>query len=414
MVCILTGQKHGQRLQFNPDLEYVLGVFQSQLRYLRAGKGRPLHEPLMLQFDQRFADEALTNPKLLSYFRFDNLFAALNGARNDRFLQKRNDAGFFGYRFDFLKCGRHVRYVSNLSHYTAADRSYEYDGLAYCFCLQSKVLRISQGDLMCRWAALLGVLLFSAVTAMSQTSPIIQVGYAIVTPSSPNATGFTAFENLVMTRATDMTTDTLAVGIIPPDLTTNISMPVDVSGQLSETTGVALVNPNNGFVSVAMTLLRSDGTTLGTTFFSIAPHQQISRLITEFFTPGNQTSSIPLEFSGTLSVISPSPISVLGFKIIGQNFSIVPQVNVSQLTFPLPLISLSVGGLGAALFPQFVVGGGWTTEVMVLNTSPSPQTVRLDVFAPDGTPRVVTLNGRIGSSFTNLLVPGNGRIVLKP
>ena len=264
---------------------------------------------------------------------------------------------------------------------------------------------------MRRWAVMLGVLLFSAVTAMSQTLPTLQVGYAIVTPSSPNAAGFTASEDIVMTR----TTDTLDVGVLPPVFTTTISMPVDVSTQLSQTTGIALVNPSNGFVNVTMTLFRSDGTILGTTILSIAPHQQISRLITEFFTPGISTqTSIPAEFSGTLSVISASPISILGFKFTGPNFSIVPLVNVSQLTFPLPLISLGVGGLGADLFPQFVVGGGWTTQIMVLNTSPSPQTVRLDVFAPDGTPRVVTLNGRTASSFTNLLVPGNGRIVLKP
>jgi hypothetical protein len=265
---------------------------------------------------------------------------------------------------------------------------------------------------MRRWAVTLGVLLSSAVTAMSQTLPTIQVGYAIVTPSSPNATGFTAFEDLIMKQATD----TLDVDILPPVLTTTISLPVDVSTQSSENTGVALVNPNNGFVVVIMTLLRSDGTILGTTTFSIAPHQQISRLITEFFTPGGiliQTS-IPAEFSGTLSVVSASPISILGLKVTGPNFSTVPLVNVSQLTFPLPLISLGVGGLGAALFPQFLMGGGWTTEIMVLNTSPSPQTVELDVFAPDGTPLVVTLNGRTASSFPNFLVPGNGRIVFKP
>lgn len=265
---------------------------------------------------------------------------------------------------------------------------------------------------MRRWAASLGVLLFSAVTAMSQASSIVQVGYAIVTPSSPNATGFTAFEDLVMRRATD----TLDVAVLPPVLTTTISLPVDVSTQFSENTGVALVNPNNGFVVVTMTLLRSDGTTLGTTIFSIAPHQQISRLITEFFTPAGISiqSSIPAEFSGSLSVVSASPISILGLKVTGLNFTTVPLVNVSQLTFPLPLISLGVGGLGAALFPQFVLGGGWTSQIMVLNTSPSPQTVELDVFAQDGTPLVVTLNGQTASSFPNVLVPGNGRIVFKP
>ena len=88
-----------------------------------------------------------------------------------------------------------------------------------------------------------GVAIFGCYRDVSGSS-IVQVGYAIVTPSSPNAAGFTAFENLVMTRATD----TIEVGVMPADLTTTITMPVDVSKQLSETLGVALVNPNNGFV----------------------------------------------------------------------------------------------------------------------------------------------------------------------
>ena len=156
--------------------------------------------------------------------------------------------------------------------------------------------------------------------------------------------------------------------------------------------------------NVMMTLFGPDGTTLRSTNFTIAPHQQISRLITEFFqlrisTRHRHPRGVLRNSVGHFA----SPISVLGLNVTGQNVSIIPLVNVSQLTFPLPLISLGVGGLGADLFPQFLVGGGFTTEIMVLNTSPSPQTVRTRCLRPDGTPLIVTLNGRTASSFTNFL-----------
>src|SRR5262249_35910188 len=138
--------------------------------------------------------------------------------------------------------------------------------------------------------------------------------------------------------------------------------------------------------------------------------------ITEFFTSPGPPSRllIPSEFSGTMSVVASNPISILGLRLSGQNIVAIPLINVTQLNFPIPVLSLGVGGLGAELFPQFILGGGWASDITVLNSSPSDLTVRLDVFAQDGTPLAVTLGGRTASSFTNLLVPGNGRLVIGP
>ena len=66
------------------------------------------------------------------------------------------------------------------------------------------------------------------------------------------------------------------------------------------------------------------------------------------------------------------------------------------------------------MLPQFVTGGGWTTEIEIVNTTVSDLTVRLDVFSPDGTPLTVKLNGITASSFTNLIVPANGLLKIAP
>src|SRR5262249_19121945 len=133
---------------------------------------------------------------------------------------------------------------------------------------------------MFRSVVTVGMVLFAAAVAMGQSSPqTIQSGYAIVTPSSPTATGIVAFENLILARVND----TLEVNVTPPNLTTNMLMPVDISSLLSETLGVSLVNPNAGNVNVTMTLMNADGTTLASTSFILGAHRQTSKLITEYF-----------------------------------------------------------------------------------------------------------------------------------
>jgi hypothetical protein len=66
------------------------------------------------------------------------------------------------------------------------------------------------------------------------------------------------------------------------------------------------------------------------------------------------------------------------------------------------------------LLPQFVAGGGWTTTITLANTTSSSLTVRVDVFAQDGTPLTVTLNRQTSSSFTNLVIPAGGLLTLAP
>jgi hypothetical protein len=87
--------------------------------------------------------------------------------------------------------------------------------------------------------------------------------------------------------------------------------------------------------------------------------------------------------------------------------------NLSTPT-PVPQIGTGIGGMGAVLLPQFVAGGGWATEIVITNLGPDSLTIRVDLFKPDGTSRVVRLNGQSANSFSNLTVPARGVLVLAP
>jgi len=91
----------------------------------------------------------------------------------------------------------------------------------------------------------------------------------------------------------------------------------------------------------------------------------------------------------------------------------MPVTNLSGNVGPLPPIG-NGGGPGAVLLPQFVVGGGWATEIVMMNTGTVNLTVRVDLFNGNGSPLSATLNGQTASSFTNLSIPAGGVLTLAP
>jgi hypothetical protein len=272
----------------------------------------------------------------------------------------------------------------------------------------------------------LGLILFSSPLTFAQGIPQAQddhddfgptqVGYAVVTPSTPNvATGLVVTEFLGLRRFAE----TIQASTTPPPLITSATMFVDINTRLLKDLGVAIVNPGNGSTDVTLTVRRNDNLVLGTKTITIATRRQVLQFVSEMFSipPGSifsTTSTLPAEFTGTLIINSTLPISVFGMRFRGIDFTAMPLNPVTVFTQPLPTISLGVGGLGAVLLPQFAAGGGWATEIVISNTNTTSATVRVDFFKQDGTPLTTALNGQTGSSFTNLTIVAGGVLVLAP
>lgn len=236
----------------------------------------------------------------------------------------------------------------------------------------------------------------------------IQAGYAVVTPVVATTSGLVVFETFGFRRGGS---DASQAGVLPPDLTTNAIMFVQSSGRLSRNLGVAIVNPGTSSVNVTMTLRKDDGTQLGTATVPVPSHTQVSKFVTELFA---SQASVPSDVTGTLAITSTGgPISVIGLRFRGANFSTLPVTNLST-TAALPTIATGVGGAGAILLPQFAAGGGWATEINIVNPGSTSVTVRLDLFKADGTALSTALNGQTGSSFTNLTIPAGGVLTFAP
>ncbi len=235
----------------------------------------------------------------------------------------------------------------------------------------------------------------------------VQTGYAVITPVSTVSSGLVVFETFGLKQESGTT----QAGVLPPNLTTSAVMFAGSNGRLSRNLGVAIVNPFNASVTVTLTLRNSDGATIATTPITIGAHQQITRFVTELFAG---QGSVPLEFSGMLAMTANNPISVVGLRFRGMNFSAVPVTSLSSTTTPLPLIATGIGGAGAFLLPQFATGGGWSTEVVMANTGTASLTVRLDIFKPDGTALTAPLNGTSSNTYTNITIPAGGVVTFAP
>jgi len=226
----------------------------------------------------------------------------------------------------------------------------------------------------------------------------MQSGYAVVTAAGTSS-AIAVFETFGMRHEGKEATQ---AGVLPPNLTTDAILFVDSNGRLAKNLGVAIVNPSTSQdANVTLTLRKADGTTAGSTMVTVKTRHQVSKFITELFA---SQAAVPKDITGTLVLTSNIPVSAIGLRFRGANFSTIPLTDLSFIAEPPGTITL----------PQFAAGGGWATEIVIANTGTSSVTVQVDLFKPDGTPLTATLNKQTGSSFPSIVIPGGGVYILAP
>jgi len=77
---------------------------------------------------------------------------------------------------------------------------------------------------------------------------------------------------------------------------------------------------------------------------------------------------------------------------------------VAPSVFVVPQVTAGVGGTGAQILPQVAVGGGWTSQITIANTSGVTQVFRVDFFTPTGAPMPLST----GSTINSIVVPAGG------
>ncbi len=236
----------------------------------------------------------------------------------------------------------------------------------------------------------------------------LKSGYAIITPNEdsccPNAT-------LTFANISDRAVQSKAA-MPAGSLTTDASLDVAVNASSSENLGLAMVNPGPNINTIALTLRDSSGGLVRPpATVQLQPGQQVARFVTEFFTDIGITP-----FRGALQIQAPAAVSVVGLRFSGSSFSTVSPSNASAEVGvpPRTLVSGTVGGRYAVMFPQFAIGAGWVTEITLANNSGLTLSGRLDVFNRFGNPMFGPFNGLNQSTYMFSITPGGFAVFKSP
>ena len=163
-------------------------------------------------------------------------------------------------------------------------------------------------------------------------------------------------------------------------------------------TGLALANPNDTAATVAFFFTNSEGIDSGHGTFTLGPREQIARFLDEAPFSGGS------EMLGTFTFTADLPVAVIALRGFVNERS-------EFLMTTLPVAPIAVPTTGTVYFPHFAAGGGWTTQVILVNPTHAPISGSVQFFGSGSeteaaAPATLTLaDGRSGSTFSYAIPP---------
>jgi hypothetical protein len=260
----------------------------------------------------------------------------------------------------------------------------------------------------------------ATTTPSSQPLPIpdvetgpLKTGYVIVTTDGPQGADPLVSMNVGTVRDGVVQSQAAIAGT--SRATTRATLGIDIDTDLGRNFGIAIVNTSPGSSSVNLTLVDERGVSISQTkTISMGEFSQISNFVSELFPSG----ALGTSFRGSLILTTPSLQSfiALGLRFNGPYFFPVSagSTNIAGLSTTLKTRNSSGGELPTAtVFPQFAMGGGWATQISIVDAKGASATGRIAWFDKDGQPTNVTMNGETASVF-QYTVPPNGAFLLAP
>jgi hypothetical protein len=222
-------------------------------------------------------------------------------------------------------------------------------------------------------------------------------GFAVVTVVSGN------IENLVTTESlTNNISGTVEQATLPPSpLITSASILVSFGSSSQPTSAIAVANPSTVTGGVNLLLTDGRGGIVSTATVHLGPRGHISAFLTDLF--AIEPTQVPSPLLLTLS--SEIPVAVLAFNFQGAAFDAIPITTGNRIAPRATGLTPSARTIGgnAVVFGQVAAGGGWSSQIVIFNTSDGNNTVRVDFF---GT------NGVSFGSLVDIVVPPRGIAIL--
>ena len=212
----------------------------------------------------------------------------------------------------------------------------------------------------------------SGFSVTTNGSGALSAGYSRIQAATGNTTptGIAIFgfrqNNILVTEA----------GVPASPLLTAGRIYAEVNGPVN--TGLAIANPNNQTANITFHFTNTAGVDFGTSSTAIPANRQIASFLNE--APYNGGASL----QGTFSFTSDVPVSVIalrGFTNERGEFLIT--------TLPVTDVSASTTA-DVSYLSQFADGGGWTTQIVLVNPTNTTITGSIQFFG-QGTPTMAGL-----------------------
>jgi hypothetical protein len=211
----------------------------------------------------------------------------------------------------------------------------------------------------------------STSSVVSQgASPATQVGYARVDDSSGNGnapSGLAIFSykqnGVVVSEAGVPASGLMAQGRLYAEISSAVR------------SGVAIANPNTDPAVVSFTFIDESGQTISSGSTTIAANSQIAGFLNDIPFSG------PSAFSGTFGFSASKPIAVVALRgLINERSDLI------WTTLPVADPGSPGGTASPPVFPDFADGGGWGTQIMLVNPTDGAISGSLRFFDPSGQP----------------------------
>ena len=234
-------------------------------------------------------------------------------------------------------------------------------------------------------------------TTSSGTEETVRVGYGRISAG----VGSTTPSGIAIFQYRDSQGVLIAEASVPAtELIQDGRIFAEVEGPVN--TGLAIANPNDVPATIRFYFTDTTGTNLGSGNFELGEHEQTAKFLNQ--EPFNEALPDGSPVLGTFTFESSVPIAVIalrGFTNEAGEFLITT----------LPVAPLSPASEETVYIPHFAAGGGWVTQVILVNPTDSTIAGTVGFLGPgSGTaaasPVILTLDdGSTGSDFDYSIPP---------
>lgn len=186
-------------------------------------------------------------------------------------------------------------------------------------------------------------------------------------------------------------------GVLGSETALPASVPIFSGRSFIETggainTGIALANPSNQAASVSFFFTDAAGTNFGDSTITIGANSQVVAFVTEAPFRNGITPQKPITDARTFTFGSNFPLSAAVLK------TRLNERGEFMMT-GIPIVSLGGSSTSSTSITHMADGGGWTTELLLVNRSDTVASGSMQFYASSGQSLNVNLDGQTANQF---------------